>query len=145
MLRRNFPLLRKQAIKRVLLRRRYRATGTSAQVRLIVWRRAGGRCEFPDCTCPACDAHHRYERRMGGTGSKGPPWINDPSNILAACRHHNEWVSNDQPHEAWVMGWRLKPGEMPWDTPVQMDGGAWLLDDEGGKTPIPASEVHGDG
>jgi hypothetical protein len=95
-----------------------RYTGPTDEVRRIVWVRSGGICEMPDCGQPANDPHHRYERGNGGIGPKGPGWVNDPVNILAACRHHNDWVSNQQPHEAWVMGWRLKPGELPHETPV---------------------------
>jgi len=135
---RRAPLDHRSATRRAKILARVRYTGPSAKVRRIVRERSGGVCEFPDCGRVAVDPHHRFERGMGGVGSKGPDWINNASNILAACRHHNDWVSNQQPHEAWVMGWRLKPGELPQETPVQLAGGTFLLDDDGGKTEVPA-------
>jgi hypothetical protein len=120
-------------MRRTAPKRRYRNTGPNHIVLNIVFVRALGHCEFPGCIQRAQDPHHRFERGMGGVGSKGPAWVNDVCNILAACRHHNDWVSNQQPHEAWEMGWRLKPGELPWEAPVVMDGGSYLLDNDGGK------------
>ena len=124
-------------LRRTAPRRRYRNTGPGPRTREIVAVRSGGRCEFPGCHRPAQDPHHRFERGAGGVGPKGPTWVNDVCNILAACRHHNDWVSNQQPHEAWLMGWRLKPGELPWETPVAMDGGIFLLGNDGGKEWLP--------
>lgn len=124
-------------LRRTPMRRRNRYTGPALVTIEIVAMRSGGLCEFPGCDRVAQDPHHRYERGFGGVGKKGPAWINDPCNILAACRHHNDWCSNQQPAEAFAMGWRLAAGELPWETPVAMDGGIFLLDNAGGKTPYP--------
>lgn len=114
------------------LRGKRRYTGPPPEVVEAVAARSNGVCEFPGCHHPAQDPHHRFERGMGGVGDKGPDWINEVCNILAACRHHNDWCSNQQPHEAWLMGWRLKPGELPWETPVALDNGMYVLDNYGG-------------
>lgn len=97
--------------------RRY--TGPTSAVITIVRERSNGRCEFPNCGRPAQDPHHRLERGMGGRGPKGPDFINTVPNILAACRHHNQWVSNGQPREAERMGWLLREGDHPTQVPVQ--------------------------
>lgn len=118
-------------MKRTSIRRRYRYTGPGEETLAIVAARSNGVCEFPHCTHPAQDPHHRYERGMGGVGPKGPDWINEVCNIMAACRYHNDWCSNQQPYEAWQMGWLLKDGELPWQTPVAMNGGMYVLDNSG--------------
>lgn len=109
-------------------------TGPDARVITIVAERSQGLCEFPGCGALAIDPHHRYERGVGGRGPKGPDWINAPSNILAACRHHNTWASNIEPREAERMGWRLRHFDLPWRVPVQTyhDPLPVYLDNEGG-------------
>jgi hypothetical protein len=114
------------------MRRDRRYTGPSTKSIALIAGRCGGVCEFPGCLQPAQDPHHRYERGMGGVGSKGPEWINNPSNILAACRHHNDWCSNQHPAEAKQMGWLLEGRDLPWLVPVQTEHDplpVWLNDD----------------
>ena len=98
--------------------KRARYTGPSREVVAIVAARSAGWCEFPGCEHRAQDVHHRYERGMGGH-SERLTWINEPPNLLAACRHHNYWCSNVTPEEARQMGWRVRRGDMPWQVPVQ--------------------------
>lgn len=99
-------------------------SGPSRKVRGIVHARSHKRCEFRECGLEATEIHHRYERGMGGFGPKSPAvdWINQPSNLLDTCQHHNQWCSNFQPHEAWQMGWIIKEvngePELPWTVPV---------------------------
>lgn len=108
-------------------------TGPTASVVEMVRARSGGRCEFPGCRRRATDAHHRYERGMGGTTVD---WVNNASNLLAACRYHNDWCSNQQPAEAEHMGWRLRHGDRPWLVPVltRHDPEPIYLDDNGSWT-----------
>lgn len=113
-------------------RRRY--TGPERAVVELIGARSSGWCEFPNCGQPANDPHHRVERKAGGRGPKGPDWLNLPSNLLAACRHHNDWCSNQQPREAQHMGWIVRHPDLPWLVPVQTihDPLPVFLDDEGG-------------
>ena len=107
-------------------------TGPSRAVVELVRARSGGRCEFPRCRRRATDPHHRYERGMGGTAVE---WVNNASNILAACRYHNDWCSNQYPQDAEDMGWRLRHGDRPWlvsvmtrhdERPIYLDDcGSW--------------------
>ena len=112
--------------------RRY--TGPSPETVALIAERSHGYCEFPGCGALAQDPHHRYERGQGGRGPKGPDWINAASNILASCRHHNDWASNVAPTEAKQMGWRLSNLELPWVVPVQTchDSLPVYLDNAGG-------------
>lgn len=96
--------------------RRY--TGPDQATVELLRQRCYGWCEFPDCGRLAMDPHHRRNRGMGGRHGATLTWINDLTNLLAACRHHNWWATEGEPHEAWLMGWRLKEGELPWLTPV---------------------------
>jgi len=102
----------------MMLTSRRRYTGPSAEVIDLVAIRSGGRCEFPGCGQRAQDPHHRFERGSGGAGPKGPAWINEVPNILAACRHHNDWCSNQQPTEAWQMGWIVRHPDVPFLVPA---------------------------
>lgn len=99
-------------------------TGPSRKVRSIVHARSQGRCEFANCGAAATEIHHRYERGMGGFGPKSPAasWINQPANLLHSCAHHNQWCSNHEPREAYLIGWIIKEAngepELPWTVPV---------------------------
>jgi len=102
-------------------RKPLKRTGPSLWVRHLVYRRAEHRCEFSECGLPGTCIHHRYERKAGGVGSKSPAieWINTPVNLLVACTYHNDWCSNQQPLEAWRIGWLWRSGDAPAaDVPV---------------------------
>jgi hypothetical protein len=103
-------------IKRTPTKRKQpKSTGPSVWVRRLVYRRAGGRCEFSMCGLSAACIHHRYERKRGGVGPKSPAfeWINQPQNLLAACLYHNDWCSNQHPAEAAQIGWLWRSGDPP--------------------------------
>ena len=131
------PLTRK-----TWMRRAPRDTGPSLRVRHIVARRAGEMCEFPECHVPMQVCHHRYERSSGGVGPKSPAaaWINKPVNLLGACNFHNDWCSNQHPLEAWRIGWIVRKGDDPYETPAMtchhslpiylLDNGKWDTFDE---------------
>lgn len=119
-------------------------TGPDDATKAKVWVRAKGRCEYAGCGHAMVDVHHRYERGSGGTGPKSAaaPWINQPANLLGACRHHNDWVSNQQPREAERVGWLLRDASRPaCQEPVQTchdplpvwldDAGNWYRFEEG--------------
>lgn len=118
--------------------RRQSNTGPSKETIALVKARSGGRCEYPGCGRPATERHHRAERGMGGSSVE---WVNDPSAILDACHHHNQWASNGHPAEAFAMGWRIRRGlDRPWSVPVQTrhdelpvwldrQGGWWKFDE----------------
>lgn len=125
-------MLRSQPLRRSPLKRRAVYTGPSDETVAMLMVRCGGICEFPGCWQSAQDPHHRYERGSGGRGVKGPDWINNLSNLLAACRHHNYWCSNVAPFQAHTMGWRLNGSDLPWLIPVQTFHDpmpVWLCDD----------------
>jgi hypothetical protein len=120
---------------------RPRYTGPTEAVLTLLRGRCGGRCEYPGCPQPAQDPHHRDERGVGGRGRKAPPWINEASNLLAACRWHNNWASNGSPAAAYEVGWRVRSGQIPMLTPVLTrhyyrpillnDRGTWTLPEPG--------------
>ena len=70
MLRRNLPPSRAKAIKRVLIHRRYKATGPTRDVVEVVYERAGYSCEI--CTAAVGDRrgvdHHIHHRRPRAAG-----------------------------------------------------------------------------
>lgn len=112
-------------------------TGPSAKIRGLLLERSGGRCEFPACPEWATEPHHRYGRKNGGSSK---PWINNLCNLVAACRHHNEWVERE-PKKAAEIGMYLRGKQVPWLWPVRIRGLGWvLLDDRGGAHP--AADTH---
>lgn len=143
MLRRNLTPARRKAIKRVLLARRYTATGLTAAVLNKCLRRAAGRCEtcggrLGDRRGVDWSAHHRRPRRMGG--SSNDPAVNQPANVLIVCGSgttgcHGRIESHRT--RAYQAGWLLRSGEVPRDTPVRLHGGWRLLGDDGSAVEAP--------
>jgi hypothetical protein len=98
-------------------------TGPTARVRRLVYLRCGadlgprglvlepGWCEWPGCTQPRDDLHHRLGRKDGGRHGDRADQLNQPAWLLAACRaHHNQVTSPSgaQLVEARRMGWVLR-------------------------------------
>lgn len=140
-MRRYVPLKRGELKRRVkLLAHRRRRTGPTAKTAAVVMERAGHTCEWPACRLVATDLHHRLNRKMGGRRGERSEQINLPSWLLAACRFHHERVtsaSGDQLQEARDYGWVLNEHEVAAEVPVAMDGGAWLLADDGSRELLP--------
>lgn len=142
MLRRNLPLLRKHAIKRVLVHRR--ATGVPLAVLEICLARSGGRCENcggslgPQRRGVDFSGHHRLPRRMGGTNN---PAVNGAANVVILCGSgttgcHGRIESNRT--DAYARGLLLHAGEVPSATSVDLVYGLVFLDDVGGWELVPA-------
>jgi hypothetical protein len=106
------------------------------QAREETFARSGGRCEFPGCSSPATDAHHRLTRRYGP---------DCPCNLLALCsRDHHESVHGN-PNEARGAGWIVsRHATDPGRVPVQIDRiGIVLLPCEGGYRDLAGHAVSG--
>jgi Predicted restriction endonuclease len=87
MLRRDLPLSRKKAIKRVMLHRRHKATGPDRDVVDAVYERAQWSCEV--CCVGVGDRrgvdHHIHHRRPRALGGSKRADTNLPSNLLLLC------------------------------------------------------------
>jgi hypothetical protein len=128
-------MLRRTPLKRSPMRRKRTYTGPTRSVAQIVFARSGGVCEFPGCRAGATDKHHRLNRKAGGRKGARAEQINQAAWLMAACRHHHQWVT-DNPFEAYQMGWLLHENEDAEDTHVQTSDGPVLLDNRGGRRPV---------
>lgn len=114
MLRRDLPPARKKQIKRVLMHRRYKATGPPQDVVEAVHERAGWSCEV--CTAAVGDRrgtdHHLHHRRPRAAGGSKAPETNLPSNLLLLCPpcHHDIESNREISRE---MGWLVPQGVDP--------------------------------
>lgn len=137
MLRRNLPIAHEKAIKRVLLVRRYKATGPSAETVAACLARAGGRCEV--CAVGLgprrgvdFSLHHRLPRQMGGTKD---PAINSPAAVGVLCGSgttgcHGRIESRRA--EAQASGWIVHRGTDPATVAVLIHRDRWVyLTDSG--------------
>lgn len=101
--------------------------------------RSGGRCER--CGRDLTDGrtsvsrHHRVRRRDGGDRL---------SNLLLLCGTGTTGCHGhvtEHPTEAYASGWSVRAlsvDQDPSTVPVRLaDGHWWLLDDQGGKRPVP--------
>lgn len=99
-------LQRKAPLRAVSPRATERRTADADWSRLIL-ERAGHRCQFPNCTNPATDAHHIAPKSIA------PHLRHAPNNGAALCRHHHDWVHN-HPMKARALGlYRTAPHEGP--------------------------------
>lgn len=125
-LRRDLPQDRKKAIKRVMMARRYKATGPDAETVEVVYVRAGYACEI-------CDAmvgdrrgvdHHIHHRRPRGVGGSKRPDTNSPANLLLLCPDCHRTVESRR-GEALGVGWLVpQPGD-PAATAVLVHRDRW--------------------
>lgn len=135
MLRRDLPLARRKAIKRVMLSRRYKATGPAQDVVELVLERAQYACEVRGCMVGDrrgvdWSIHHRLPRRMGGTKR---PEVNQPPALIVACGSGTTgchgWIEARRA-EAYDMGLLLHAGDDPAQVPVELTVGlVWLTAD----------------
>ncbi len=60
-----------------------------SELREAAMERAGGRCEFPDCTYPRpkLEAAH-----LKGSGMGGSRYRDDLANIVCLCKSHHDWL-----------------------------------------------------
>jgi 5-methylcytosine-specific restriction protein A len=132
MLRRNLPPSRKKAIKRVLLSRRYKATGPPSDVVEVVYERAQWSCEI--CTEGVGDRrgvdHHVHHRRPRAAGGSRRGDTNLPSNLLLLCPPCHSDIESHRA-VAQSMGWLVVQGVDPAEvaTLVQRDRWAYLTAD----------------
>lgn len=127
MLRRNYSEDKKRAIKRVLMKRRYSATGPAPDVVDAVYERAGWSCEV--CTDPVADRrgidHHIHHRRPRGSGGSRRPDTNLPSNLLLLCPGcHADIESNRAIAQA--MGWLVVQTADPAEVAVLVQRDRWV-------------------
>ena len=131
---------RRSAVRRAkILAAKVRYTGPTLRVRRIVRERAGDVCEWPDCGRVGTDYHHRLNRKMGGRKGDRAQEINQASWLVLACRTHHDDVTSptgERRQLALDMGWLLLEHETACEVPIAMDGGAFYLDDDGGKEPV---------
>lgn len=144
---RKTPLRSGGPLRRVAMKVRRRDTGPDKATRGLVAKRSGGRCEWPGCTRPATDIHHRMNRQ-GPRGKEALAWLNAPSNLLHACRPHHESVTSvhgEALERAKRDGWVLEQWQTPAEVPVMtrhdrlpvllMDGGGYQWQTEEGWAP----------
>lgn len=144
MLRRDLPPQRKRAIKRVLLSRRYKATGPAPDVVEQVYERAGYSCEV--CTEQVGDRrgvdHHIHHRRPRGAGGSRRADTNLPSNLLLLCPGCHQDIESHR-GVAQSMGWLVVQGVDPASVAVLVQRNRWVyLTADGGISDEPP-EVEG--
>jgi 5-methylcytosine-specific restriction protein A len=127
MLRRSLPPSRKKALKRVLMKRRLRATGPDRDVVDAVYERAGYACEI--CTEAVGDhrgtdhhVHHRRPRALGGTKRED---TNSPANLLLLCPQCHREVESHRA-VAQSMGWLLTQTDDPERVAVLVQRDRWV-------------------
>lgn len=128
MLRRNLPVGRKKAIKRVLLSRRQKATGPDPATVEQVYERAGYACEIGGCMVGDRRGvdhhiHHRRPRALGGTTR---PETNGPQNLLLLCPACHLEVEQHR-EQARAMGWLVGQNQDPAQVPVLVHPARWVL------------------
>lgn len=127
MLRRNLPPSRKKAIKRVLMHRRYKATGPASDVVDAVYERANWSCEV--CTEGVGDRrgidHHIHHRRPRAAGGSKRPDTNLPSNLLLLCPTCHDQIES---HRALAqsMGWIVVQAADPTTVAVLVQRDRWV-------------------
>lgn len=127
MLRRNLTPSRKKAIKRVMLARRYNATGPVPAVVEAVYERAGWSCEV--CTEGVGDRrgvdHHIHHRRPRAAGGSKRPDTNLPPNLLLLCPDCHAQIESHRA-VAQSMGWLVVQAANPADVAVLMQRDRWV-------------------
>lgn len=127
MLRRNYSEGRKKAIKRVLMHRRYKATGPPSDVVDAVCERAGWSCEI--CTVGVGDRrgidHHIHHRRPRGAGGSKRPETNLPSNLLLLCPDCHGDIESHRA-VAQSMGWIVVQASNPAAVAVLVQKDRWV-------------------
>lgn len=89
---------------------RARSTGPTAATRRLVRRRAGGMCEWPGCTRPGTETHHRLNRKAGGRRGDASTRINGAAWLLLGCNEHHARVTSPVGQarlDAIAAGWLL--------------------------------------
>jgi hypothetical protein len=105
--------------------------------RALTKARSFGLCEGCGAFEPACEAHHRDARGMGGVFRAAQLHANDPRNLLALCGTcHRATEHADTWQECIGKGWRVPAGVDSWETPALLHTvngyGWWLLTGDGG-------------
>lgn len=139
------PLVRGKPLRRTPLATAAapRDTGPGVKTRRLVYARAGkngdwpGWCEWPGCTRPRQELHHRLNRKDGGRHGVMAARLNGAAWLLAVCRVHHRLVTSAcgiALVRARSMGWVLMEHQDAAATPVltRHHRRAVLLDDAGG-------------
>ena len=102
-------------------------TGFSRAVRAIVLTRADSRCERCGVFADDMQLHHRRARGMGGSKAVD---TNTPANALAVCGECHRAIESMRT-TAQHLGWLVRQGMAPAETPVFRQGQWVNLHDDG--------------
>jgi 5-methylcytosine-specific restriction protein A len=79
-------LRRRTAMARTVgKQRKQRDTGPTQATKVLLWARAGGRCELCGRDLNTGHPFSRHHRRPRGAGGSSVSWINDVTNLLLLC------------------------------------------------------------
>ena len=98
--------------------------------------RDGGKCIHCD-EREALSPHHRANRGMGGSKLRDVP-----SNIVVLCSRANNLLESSGTFAKLGrdLGWKLTAGQVPSETPINIDGEWYLLDDNFGRVKVKGLE-----
>lgn len=95
-------------------------------------RRCGWKCEKCNRPLSEMERHHRARRAVGGDRL---------AVILLLHKACHQWIT-EHPEESRAKGWIVSSYEPdPATVPVWINHRWWLLDDQGGKTPVESPDV----
>jgi hypothetical protein len=111
-------------------------TGPKRSTVEMLKNRSGGVCEWPGCTRPATDKHHRLNRKQGGRHGVMRTLLNGVAWLLHACRPHHRRVTSptgEVRDQVERMGWVLREHQDAVRVPVltRHDPEPVWLDDAG--------------
>lgn len=112
-------------------------TGPKQSTRSSVRARSGGICEWPGCTEPATEQHHRLNRKQGGRHGEMRERLNGQAWLLDACNPHHRTVTSPTGLVRELvlrMGWLLLEYQDATEVPVatRHDVDPVWLDNAGG-------------
>jgi len=111
--------------RRATRRPKRASTGPGEETQMLLFHRAGARCELCATDLSAGAPSSKHHRRPRGMGGSSTTWINDVSNLLLLCGTgttgcHGRIESHRT--AAYDAGWLLRTGFNPWEVPVVLHG-----------------------